>query len=149
MINISSSKLTKGRFLAYVRVSTPKQGDGVSLLTQREEIGKFAARQGLLIGGRFEEKETAAKRGRPVFQKVLEELRTGEAQGLIVHKVDRSARNLKDWAELGDLIDQGIPVYFAGEELDMSSRSGRLAADIQAVVAADYVRNLRVVTGET
>ena len=34
-------------------------------------------------------------------------------------------------------------MYFAGDGLDLTSRSGRLAADIQAVVAADYVRNLR------
>jgi hypothetical protein len=28
----------------------------------------------------------------------------------VVHKIDRSARNLKDWADLGELIDQGIEV---------------------------------------
>lgn len=145
MTNIPISKQNKprGRFFAYVRVSTPKQGEGVSLLTQREEIAKFAARRSLLIIGWFEEKETAAKRGRPVFGQVLRQLRKGEGDGLIVHKVDRSARNLKDWADLGELIDRGIPVYFAGEDLDMHTRSGRLAADIQAVVAADYIRNLR------
>jgi hypothetical protein len=36
-----------------------------------------------------------------------------------------------------------MPVYFAGEGIDMATRSGRLAADIQAVVASDYIRNLR------
>jgi DNA invertase Pin-like site-specific DNA recombinase len=51
----------KGRFFGYLRVSTPKQGGGVSLLTQREEIARFAARKGLLILGWFEEKETAAE----------------------------------------------------------------------------------------
>lgn len=59
------------------------------------------------------------------------------------HKIDRSARNLKDWADLGELIDRGIAVHVAGEGLDLSSRSGRLAADIQAIMAADYIRNLR------
>ncbi len=93
--------------------------------------------------GWFEEKESAAKRGRPIFGEVLQRLRKGEAEGLIVHKVDRSARNLRDWADLGELIDQGVPVFFAGEGIDMNTRSGRLAADIQAVVAADYIRNLR------
>jgi site-specific DNA recombinase len=143
MTNIQSGGAGKGRFFGYIRVSTPKQGEGVSLLTQREEIARFAARKGILIVGWFEEKETAAKRGRPIFGQVLQKLRNGEADGLIVYKVDRSARNLKDWADLGELIDSGIPVYFAGEGIDMSSRSGRLAADIQAIVAADYVRNLR------
>jgi site-specific DNA recombinase len=34
-------------------------------------------------------------------------------------------------------------VHFAHESLDLASRGGRLSADIQAVVAADYIRNLR------
>jgi len=41
------------------------------------------------------------------------------------------------------LIDTGVRVCFANESLDLNSRGGRLSADIQAVVAADYIRNLR------
>ena len=37
-------------------------------------------------------------------------------------------------------------VHFANESLDLHSRGGRLSADIQAVAAADYIRNLREVT---
>jgi site-specific DNA recombinase len=74
---------------------------------------------------------------------MLKLLRKGSAQGVVIHKIDRSARNLKDWADLGDCIDQGIEVHFANEALDLNSRGGRLSADIQAVVAADYIRNLR------
>src|SRR5258708_29492584 len=70
-------------------------------------------------------------------------LRKGAAAGVIIHKIDRSARNLKDWADLGDLIDSGVAVHFANESLDLNSRGGRLSADLQAVVAADYIRNLR------
>jgi site-specific DNA recombinase len=134
---------SKGRFLAYIRVSTPKQGEGSSLMTQREAIARFATRRGLEITGWYEEKESAARRGRPIFRQVLELLSRDKADGLIVHKVDRSARNLKDWADLGELIDRGITVYFAGDGIDLTSRCGRLTADIQAVVAADYVRNLK------
>jgi site-specific DNA recombinase len=74
---------------------------------------------------------------------MLKLLRKDKAQGVVIHKIDRSARNLKDWADLGELIDQGIEVHFANESLDLHSRGGRLSADIQAVVAADYIRNLR------
>lgn len=74
---------------------------------------------------------------------MLRALRRRHAQGVVIHKIDRSARNLKDWADLGDLIDQGLEVHFANESLDLNSRGGRLSADIQAVVAADYIRNLR------
>lgn len=131
-------------FFAYTRVSTQKQGvEGVSLEAQERAIREYARRHSLSICQWFEERETAAKRGRPVFRQMLTLLRKGKAQGLIIHKIDRSARNLKDWADLGELVDLGVEVKFATEDYDLRSRGGRLSADIQAVIAADYIRNLR------
>jgi site-specific DNA recombinase len=132
------------KFFGYTRVSTVKQGErGVSLQEQKDAILRYAQRNNLEISEWFEERETAAKRGRPIFNRMLKLLRQSKANGIIIHKIDRSARNLKDWADLGELIDQGIEVHFANESLDLHSRGGRLSADIQAVVAADYIRNLR------
>ena len=132
------------RYFSYIRVSTLKQGqNGTSLTEQRAAIYRYAERFGLKIVREFEEKETAAKSGRPVFLQMISGLRRGAARGAIIHKIDRSARNLKDWADLGTLIDAGVEVHFANESLDLNSRGGRLSADIQAVVAADYIRNLR------
>lgn len=127
----------------YIRVSTQKQGEGVSLEAQKDAITAFASRNNLQVIEWFEEKETAAKSGRPVFTKMLKLLERGKATGLIIHKIDRSARNLKDWAIISELSDKGVGVYFATESLDFRSRGGRLTADIQAVIAADYIRNLR------
>jgi DNA invertase Pin-like site-specific DNA recombinase len=130
-------------YYGYIRVSTARQGEGVSLQQQRAAIEQYARRNNLDIGQWFEELETAAKSGRPVFGEMVKALRGGTARGVIIHKIDRSARNLRDWADLGELIDRGVEVHFVNESLDMHSRGGRLSADIQAVVAADYVRNLR------
>ena len=131
-------------FYAYTRVSTVRQGEkGVSLQEQRAAIDRFARQHDLEIKSWFEERETAAKQGRPVFSQMLRLLNKRNADGVIIHKIDRSARNLKDWSDLGELIDQGVEVHFANESLDLTSRGGRLSADIQAVVAADYIRNLR------
>lgn len=131
-------------YFSYVRVSTQRQGNlGTSLTEQLVAIERYAQRFNLSIVKQYEERETAAKVGRPVFLEMLKALRDGKAHGLIIHKIDRSARNLKDWADLGSLIDSGVEVHFANESLDLKSRGGRLSADIQAVVAADYIRNLR------
>lgn len=136
--------MSSKRCFSYVRVSTLRQGQtGTSLAEQTEAINRHAERWNLRIIKRFEEKETAAKLGRPVFAQMIRALNQGEADGVIIHKIDRSARNLKDWADLGEIIDRGIEVHFANESLDLNSRGGRLSADIQAVVAADYIRNLR------
>jgi site-specific DNA recombinase len=132
------------QYFSYIRVSTTKQGEhGVSLQEQMESISRYAQRQNLRLTRSFEEQETAAKRGRPVFSEMLRLLRRGTAHGVVIHKIDRGARNLKDWADLAELIDTGVEVHFANESLDLKTRGGRLSADIQAVVAADFIRNLR------
>lgn len=132
------------KYVGYIRVSTPRQGEkGVSLQEQKEAIERYASRQRLTIVEWFEERTTAAKRGRRVFTQMMRLLTSRKVAGVVCHKIDRSARNLADWADLGELIDRGVEVHFAGESLDLQSRGGRLSADIQAVVAADFIRNLR------
>ena len=63
------------KFFGYIRVSTPKQGKGVSLQEQRDAIERHAQHHGLAVVEWFEERETAAKRGRPVFARMLKLLR--------------------------------------------------------------------------
>src|SRR5205085_2174920 len=132
------------KYLAYTRVSTTKQGEhGVSLSEQKWAIEHYAQQNQLSVTEWFEEQETAAKKGRPVFSKMMRLLTSGKASGVIIHKIDRSARNLKDWADLQELSEKGVEVHFANESIVLNTRGNRLLADIQAVVAADYIRNLR------
>lgn len=127
----------------YVRVSTVKQGDGVSLEAQKDAILEYARRKNLTITQWWEEKETAAKQGRPVFNSMVASLKHGDAKGLLIHKIDRSARNYHDWAIISDLADAGIEFHIATESFDFNTYGGRMAADFMAVVAANYVRNLK------
>lgn len=131
------------KMFAYIRVSTIKQGNGVSLEQQKRAITLHAATHGMQIIRWFEEKRTAAKAGRPEYADLLKRLSKSEAEGVIIHKIDRSARNLRDWADLGELVDKGINIQFAHDNIDLTARGGRLSADLQAVIAADYIRNLR------
>jgi len=133
-----------GNVFAYTRVSTVKQGEkGVSLQEQKEAILRYAQQHGLEIVRWFEERESAAKTGRPAFMQMLQLLRIKVAQGVVIHKIDRSARNLEDWADVSKLADAGVAIHFANESVDLGTVSGRLSADIQAVVASHYSRNLR------
>ncbi|HTG36541.1 MAG TPA: recombinase family protein [Thermoanaerobaculia bacterium] len=142
------------RFFAYIRVSDPSQDDerdpgkkehrdGASFTEQRSVIARYAEREGLTIVEWFREIETASVRGRPIFTAMAKRLRKGEANGFIVHKVDRSSRNYHDWADINDLADEGFDVCFASDNLDLSTRGKRLLADVQAVFATDYIRNLK------
>ena len=131
-------------YYAYIRVSTVRQGEfGSSLSEQRDAISHYAAAHNLTIGEWFEETETAAKQGRRLFTRMIAALEGRKADGVILHKVDRGARNLWDWARLQGLLDLGVEVHFVHESLDLNSRGGRLSANLQAVIAADYIWNLR------
>jgi site-specific DNA recombinase len=133
-----------GKVFAYTRVSTVKQGEkGVSLQEQKDAILRYALRNNLEISRWFEERETASRQGRAAFSEMLKLLRLRVAEGVIIHKIDRSARNLDDWVVIGKLVDAGVEIYFANESVDLKTVAGRLSADIQAVVAAHYSRNLR------
>jgi len=133
-----------GKVFAYTRVSTVKQGEkGVSLQEQKDSIIRYARQRDLTIIRWFEERETAAKQGRSAFMLMLKLLRLRVVDGVIIHKIDRSARNLEDWVDVGKLSDAGVAIHFANENVDLATVSGRLSADIQAVVAAHYSRNLR------
>lgn len=127
----------------YIRVSTVKQGTGVSLLEQKEAIIRYADKHHLNIIQWFEEKETAAKQGRPLFNNMMQLLKDRKANGVIIHKIDRGTRNYKDWASIDDLIASGSELHFAHESLDMNTRAGRLTADMLVALATDYIRNLR------
>jgi len=126
----------------YIRVSTERQGDGASLEAQKDAITGFASQNNLEIVRWFEERETASKTGRPIFGEMMNALVSGAAEGLILHKVDRTARNFSDWSRLHEVAKLGIDVYFAADSLDFGTRGGQLLADIQMALAADYSRNL-------
>src|SRR2546423_1542977 len=134
----------RGGYIAYVRVSTQRQGEhGVSLEAQRDVIAMFAKREGLVVSHWFEERESASKAGRPEFQKVLRLLQARKAEGLIFHKIDRGARNHVDWSDLRELGERGLHVYFAVEGVDLKQAEDLLLADIHAAMASHYSRNLR------
>lgn len=132
------------KYYAYLRVSTARQGEeGVSIPEQKRAILEYATKRGFQVAESLEEHVSAAKRGRPVFDKLVKNLKSTGTGGIIIHKIDRGARNLRDWADIADLMDCGVEVHFVHENMDLQTRSGRLSADILAVVAADYIRNLR------
>jgi site-specific DNA recombinase len=129
---------------AYIRVSTQKQGsEGASLPEQRDSIQRYCDRNNLHIIKWYQETETAAKRGRPLFTEMLKQVKKGKADSLVFHKIDRSTRNLGEWAEVSSLPEIGIEVHYSHEPVDLSTNHGRTAADVAAVFASAFIRNLR------
>jgi len=127
----------------YVRVSTNKQGDGVSLIEQKSVIEAFTKKNDLVIIRWFEEKVTAAKEGRPAFNEMMKLLSLKKADGTCFHKIDRSSRNYGDWNRINLLADTGTDFYSVSDGINLSDETSRLPADIMAAMSTHFIRNLR------
>lgn len=96
----------KEKYVAYMRVSTAKQGrSGLGLEAQRDSVRQFVAqRGGQIIAPEFVEVESGKRNDRPELQKAIKRCRlTGGT--LVVSKLDRLSRNA---AFLLTLRDSGV-----------------------------------------
>lgn len=129
---------TKTRAIAYLRVSTDKQADrGVSLDAQRAKVEAYAALYDVeLVAVEVDAGASAKTLDRPALQRALATLRAGRADALLVAKLDRLTRSVRD---LGALVE----TYFAsgrwallsvGEQFDTRSAAGRLVLNVLASV---------------
>lgn len=136
--------------LNYLRVSSRRQvdkgfdEDGLSLPAQREACARYAADHAITIVGEYIERgESARTADRPEFQAMLGRIqRDRDVQVVIVHKVDRFARNLEDHVTVRALLRRlGVELVSVVEPLD-DSPQGRLTEGIHALMAEFYSANL-------
>lgn len=123
--------------IAYLRVSTDKQADkGISLEAQRAKVEAYAALYDLeLVGVEVDAGESAKSLERPGLERALGRLRKGEAEALLVVKLDRLTRSVRD---LADLVDKYFAKKYAllsvSEQVDTRTAAGRLVLNILATV---------------
>ena len=89
------------RYIAYIRVSTKKQGQsGLGLDAQLESIKSYVDQNnGVLIEPPFEEKESGRKDNRPELKRALEFAIKNDCI-LCVAKLDRLSRSVRFFAEI-------------------------------------------------
>jgi len=94
-----------GRFVAYYRVSTDKQGEsGLGLDAQREAVMNYLNGGPWKLVAEHTEVESGKRNGRPELAKALAACRKHKAK-LIIAKLDRLSRNL---AFIATLMDSGV-----------------------------------------
>jgi DNA invertase Pin-like site-specific DNA recombinase len=91
-----------GRVIAYVRVSTEEQGlSGAGLAAQRAAVEAACAQRGWQLVELVEEVQSAkGLQRRPKLHAALQRLRAGEADALVVAKLDRLSRSVHDLSGL-------------------------------------------------
>src|SRR5271166_4924730 len=124
--------------IGYARVSTDKQADrGVSLEAQAEKIRAMAVVHNanlfdiIVDGG-----ESAKSLNRPGMARLLALVDAGEVQTVIIAKLDRLTRSVKDLCTLLERFERrGVALISVAESLDTSSAAGRLVLNIMTAVS--------------
>jgi len=146
------------RALVYLRVSSESQADkdfdaeGFSIPAQRDACAREADKLGAEVADEYMDRgESAKTANRPALRAMLDRLRAGDIDYVIVHKVDRLARNRADDVEIVMAIRKaGAQLVSVTENID-ETPSGLLLHGIMSSIAEFYSRNLaaEVVKGST
>ena len=124
--------------IGYARVSTDKQADrGVSLEAQQEKIRAMVVVHGAELSDIIVEAgESAKSLNRPGMQRLLALVDAGEVHAVIVAKLDRLTRSVKDLCELLEKFERrGVALISVAESLDTGSAAGRLVLNIMTAVS--------------
>ena len=138
--------------VSYLRVSTRGQAErggghdeGFSIPAQREANKKKAASLGAIVGKEFVDRGASAKSAdRPQLQAMLEYVKENadRVDYVIVHKVDRLARNRDDDSDImRTLRECGVQLVSASESID-DTPAGMLLHGIMSSIAEFYSQNL-------
>jgi site-specific DNA recombinase len=124
--------------VGYVRVSTDKQADhGVSLDAQAAKIRAMALLHDReLVDMIVDGGESAKSLKRPGMAKLLAMVDAGHVQTVIIAKLDRLTRSVKDLCELLERFERrSVALVSVAESLDTGSAAGRLVLNIMAAVS--------------
>lgn len=127
------------KLVGYTRVSTEEQAsEGVSLDAQRARLQAYAHAFGHELVELIEDAGVSAKSlKRPGLKRALKLLRSGLADGLLVTKIDRLTRNVRDLVDLTDrYFGNGRHVLASvAEAIDTGSAAGRMVLNLLGVIA--------------
>jgi site-specific DNA recombinase len=133
----------------YLRVSSKEQAqkggeaEGYSIPAQREACNRKAASLTAVVIEQFVERGESAKTAdRPELQRMLQFVQDNHVKYVIVHKVDRLARNREDDITINvALRAAGAQLVSVSENID-ETPSGLLLHGIMSSIAEFYSRNL-------
>ena len=127
------------RAVGYLRVSTAEQADsGAGLAAQRAAVESEALRRGWVLLEVYVDAAVSGKAiaGREALALALDAVETGDAEVLIVSKLDRLSRSLLDFAEIMRRAQAGGWNLVALDlGIDLSTPAGEFLASVMASAA--------------
>jgi len=125
------------RVAIYTRISTDEDRQPFSLGAQAERLEAYARSQDAWrIVRRFTDQASGATLNRPGLRQALSEAGAGVYELLLVYRVDRLSRNVRQLAEITENLDRsGVALRSATEPFDTSTAAGKMMLQMLAVFA--------------
>jgi len=130
----------------YVRVSTDEQAqEGFSIRGQTEKLKAYALLKEWDIYNIYSDEGISGKNivDRPAINRLIEDIKKGNVDNVLVFKVDRLTRSTKNLIELVDLFEEHNCVFNSlTESIDTDTPSGRMFLRIIGIFAEFERENL-------
>lgn len=124
-------------WIGYLRVSTDEQDkSGLGLEAQEARVRAMATVKDVVLYKVVTEAASAKSLERPVLQHALNLVKNGEVAGIIVAKLDRLTRSVRDLAALLEIFEKdGGGLISCAETVDTSTAQGRMILNITVTIA--------------
>jgi site-specific DNA recombinase len=125
------------RICLYTRISTDEENQPTSLASQHERLEAFCkVQEDWRIVARHDDRSTGTKLDRPGLQAALDLARQGRIDQLLVYRIDRLSRKVRQLAQLAEELDAcGVVLRSATEPFDTGSPAGRMMLQMLGVFA--------------
>ena len=124
--------------IGYVRVSTDEQArEGVSLENQKEKIAAYCGLNDLVLAEIIEDAGKSAKSlNRDGMRRLLSLVKRREISAVIVYKLDRLSRSVKDTITLIETFEKHHTAFHSVQDrIDTRSATGRFFLNIMSSLA--------------
>jgi site-specific DNA recombinase len=128
------------RAAIYARISSDRDGSQLGVGRQVEDCERLIARQGWEVAERYVDDDVSAYSGkpRPEYRRMLDDLRGGYLDAVVVWDLDRLHRQPRELEEFFDLCKAANVTKLASVsgDVDLSTHDGQFLARILGAVAA-------------
>ena len=132
------------RYILYARKSQEDKLRQVqSIGDQVQELHRLAERKGLTVVKEVFEERSAKSPGRPVFDAMLESIRAGEVEGILVWSINRLLRNPVDEGTVKWMLQQGKLRSIQTMDKEHTPHDNVLLLGVESGVATQFILDLR------
>lgn len=124
------------RVIGYVRVSTTEQDQsGLGLADQEAKIRAYCDLYNLSLVEIKKDAATGKNIERPGLQYALAMLKSGQVEGIIVAKLDRLTRSVRDMGILLDKYFQKNGLFVVAEQINTTTAAGRMLLNLLTTIS--------------